>query len=293
MLLVVVICFLMVFALLKSIALTNAVRWAARHARGYERESRLRPPRNDLELAALFERHGGDFFPFGAKWYKIRRRYSLKVTDSKFVRARKGAARLISKIFISGAGFIIVSCASTIALNAAAPEEGAAASGIASGFTLWIVLYNMGLLAEAVAWYLAVGRYARSYFTAGVTGRRPEDGSALDELIVFVSLAVFMVLSLAISVSTLQLRFGGFQGMSKDHGIVAEMRRLADSLYYVVANVTTLGDSSIELTTASAKIGATTVLVAGLLLLTFTLALFSSVVLERQLPDDLGRKPRV
>ncbi|MFG3640785.1 hypothetical protein ACGF3C_11040 [Micromonospora sp. NPDC047762] len=291
--LAVVVCCLMSFALLKSVALMNAVRWAAKRARGYERESRLRPPRNDLELAALFERHGGDFFPFGAKWYKVRRLYSPGSNDSRLTKARKSAVRLIAKTFISGAGFILVSYVSTIALNALAPKVTVFASVVVSALTLWVVAYNMGLLAEAVAWYLAVGRYARSYFTAGITGRRPEDGSVLDELIVFVTLAVFMVLSLAVSVSTLQLRFGGFKGMSRDHGFVAELRRLADSTYYVVANVTTLGDSSVQLSSAPAKIGATTVLVAGLLLLTFTLALFSSVILERQLPDDLGRKPRV
>ncbi|MEG3632457.1 hypothetical protein [Micromonospora palythoicola] len=293
MLAVVAVCGLMSFALLKSVALANAVRWAARKARSYERASRQRPPRDELALADLFERHGGNFFPFGAKWYKIRRIYSPDPLDSRLTRLRKGVIKLGAKVFISGAGFILVSYATTITLNALLPNAGIAVSILASALTLWVVMYSMGLLAEAVAWYLVVGRYARSYFTAGVTGRRPEDGTVLDELIVFITLAVFMVLSLAVSISTLQLRFGGFTGMSRDHGFLAELRRLADSVYYVVANVTTVGDSSVELSAASAKIGATTVLVAGLMLLTFTLALFSSVILDRQLSDDLGRHPKV
>jgi hypothetical protein len=63
--------------------------------------------------------------------------------------------------------------------------------------------------------------------------------------------------SLATGIANVQKNFGGYSDLPEGGGWITHLKRLVESTYYVLANMTTVGDSAIapESTLARAQVG--------------------------------------
>jgi hypothetical protein len=282
-------CLLLWWAILKSWALLNSVRWASGRGADFTialQRRRLSDLRSQLELLAQY---GADFLPFGAKSYRIR---------NVFLARENGAYGTVwrilgtaSNMFVNSAGFMGTCVLFIIVTNITLPQGAPALGVLIVIVATWLVLYTIGLAVEAIAWYMAVGSYAGPFFLLGSTRRmvRNMERAKARELWVFFALAFFALANLSLLVSTVQLRYGGFGGLSAEAGVAGEFERLVDSTYFVLSNLITIGSSEIVPVSSLARFAVGLVHVSTLFLVTFTLTLLLASIGQPE--GGHGRSP--
>lgn len=257
----------------KSVALFNAVRWVSEHGLAYESAARAEKPRTESQRIDLLRRSkGASFWPFGAKSYKLRIWLGMDVPTSGFARL----VHHFADLFISAGKFMFI--VDAFLLTSSLVTRGAPAGIALVVLSLLTSLYGIGLIVEAIAWYVHVGTYARSYFMLGLGNFSPKRRSALDEISVFAVILGFCGVNLSTLAVLVQRQFGSFAGMPKGHHLGALVPQFVDAVYFVLGNVTTTGVASPTPLGAWASVVGVLCLATSLLTLTFAVSVLSEVV---------------
>lgn len=274
------------WALVKSVTMLQSIKWAARYGGRYTEQFKEDPPRTELQRYALLEEHSASFFPFGAKSYKLRVIFFENFEDCWWKRKARWLAKMMLANFWQSGRFMLLGGTLLECINAFMFDHSSQLGYWVCAVALWMVLYNIMLVVEALAWFVMVRSYAFAYFMLGSLKTR--DGwreSSVSELFVLGTLLCFSVFNLTVAVSSIQLWKGGFDSIPKGHGFAAEVSRFIQSLYYVLANMTTVGDGSINPTSLLARLSVMLGYGSQLLIITFSVALLISAV-SRDEPAD-------
>jgi hypothetical protein len=273
---IVVLLLLLAWAIVKWINLANSMRWAIAHGALYEASYHRAPPRTNEELYTLFELHLGNFFPLGTKSYKIRRLIERPHRIGLLGRVAHSAKAVLAILFLDTWAYIGL-CGLVIALlDGFYSPSSTLFSALESALAVWLTLYSLLLIVEAVIWYMTAGSYARVYALLSVKTRGvgSEQRTPLDELLVFGPLVICSVLSLSSAVAQTQARYGVFSTLPRGSGFAQEAQRLLQAMYYVLANLSTVGSQSIEPRGTLARFEITVAFASGMLLLTLVVSLF-------------------
>jgi hypothetical protein len=227
----------------------------------------------------LIEESGGDFKPFGAKSYKLRQWFFVDYADGTWKRRLRAGGRVVFSFLWSAPLYMALCGAVVEATNAVVPDHRYHLGFAVSIVALGMVVYNIFLIVESVVWYVVVRSYARAYFFIGSLPTRPDGGaSSTQELLVPTTLLFFAVANSAIAVSTVQLWYGGFGGLPSSTGVLSEIKRLVQSLYFVMSDMTTIGDQNISPVDTWPRITTMLTSTSQLLLITVSVALLMSSV---------------
>lgn len=267
------------WAVIKLINLMASVRWAIKCAPRYVREYRQDPPDSKARLYRLLEENGGRFYPLGAKslWFRehlfetggtVRRKH-LKVIANAFARMA-----LDTWLYLGLVGL------SLAILDAFWDSPSALERGCLAALAIWLLVYALLLLVEAIVWFLLVRSYAGVFAFMNVAKPESADSAqsnGAQEFLVFCALLVASVLAGAAAVANIERRYAAYAHMQPKGGIAAETSRLFDAGYYVIANAATIGDSLITPTVALARTVTALVILSSLLLLTCGVSLFLAI----------------
>lgn len=270
---------------LKLIAILNAGRWTVQYGAGYGTRFRAEKPGDDQARLDLLKDSGRWFFPFGIKDYRLRQYYQPHAADSpRRARMRRAVAATARNLFsarrlVIASLVILVLCNMSRSVNPVAP-----ALLVFVAFTQLSV--STALVAEAIMWYVVVRSYARPFFMLGFSRTWVLSASeAAEEIRVFARLTAYVLISSVVACSTVQVWFGGFEGVGVASGVAAELNRLAEFAYYALCTMTTTGDSGVKPTTGMASLVGVFLLVQTLFIVLFALSLISSVLLPPQPPE--------
>lgn len=264
---------------LKLLTLLQSIRWAAAHGRQFTEQAREWPPVTAPQQYALIEESGGGFRPFGAKSYKLRQRFFVDYDDVTWKRRLRAGGKFVCS-FLWSAPLYMGLCGLLVeVINASVPDHRYHLGFAVSIVALGMVVYNIFLIVESVVWYVMVRSYARAYFFIGSLPTRPGTGtSSTQELLVPTTLLFFAVMNSTIAVSTVQLWYGGFGDLPSSTGVLSEMKRLVQSLYFVMSDMTTIGDQNISPVNTWPRITTMLTSTSQLLLVTVSVALLLSSI---------------
>lgn len=172
-------------------------------------------------------------------------------------------------------------CVAVIEVANAADVSGPRIDLLVYTLSVWLIIYTIGLSIEATTWYMTVGRYSGPYFRLGIRHTpAPHPRGKGGELGVFAILVSFAVLALAVLVSTVQMRSQGFENLPAGRGPSDEFSRFVESVYYVLSNLTTVGDEKIAPLQTLSRFAVGLVFTSGLVLVTFSLSLLFAAILQ-------------
>ncbi|MFG3589433.1 ion channel [Streptomyces sp. NPDC047990] len=267
------------WAVVKSITMIRSIYWAAQHGGKYTEDFKSDPPETELQRYALLEENSAGFFPFGAKSYKIRVLFLENFEDGAWRRRTRRLGKILLANFWQSGRFMLLVGITVEGVNTFGFDGSPRIAYLVVIMALWSVLYNIMLVVEALAWFVMVRSYAFAYF---MLGSIKSDGgwreSSVSELLVLGTLLAFSIFNLTVAVSSIKLWMGGFKSISRGSGFSGEVRRFVQSLYYVLANMTTVGDGDISPTTSMARFSIMLGYASQLLIITFSVALLLSAV---------------
>lgn len=259
---------LVLFALLKLANLAMSLRWAIRYGADYASERRLKKPESKKQLISLIRKHHGDFFPFGAK--SIR----LYVFDAK-----PGIDRLIGWTYRGTLFYLAWALLATIVtLILGNPRHGLPQAAIA--LSLLVDAYAIGLLAEAIVWYLVTDDYAAVWGgikSSNFTHLLEKSESRLRDVVTLGGLAAVAGTSIASSVALADYYFGSF---GESHAALDGWGRLGllvAAANYVASTVTTIGAAGMPPTGVLGQ----TISLLTLLLTILIITLLASILAAR------------
>lgn len=254
--------------LLKIWNLGASMRWALAHGADYAAQAERRPPQDSQGRRRLLTDNQADFLPFGAKSIRL---YGLRDSHPRLDTAFDVCYRN-SPLFMLWVGLAV------IVGDILASDSQACAVGCVV-LSLVLVTYALGLLLEGVFWYVLAHNYTAvwgqiksSKSMESLVGR----GQALNDAIALGALTVAGAFSLCVAISSTQQHFGGFGDLPRDEGVVQEVFRLSDAAYYVLANLTTIGDSSLAPTTQLARLVSTFMMLCVLLVISLLISVVTS-----------------
>jgi hypothetical protein len=148
---------------------------------------------------------------------------------------------------------------------------------------VWLALYALGLIVEAVLWYVTAKDYTvvwgeLKFHPPAITAQRSR---SLNDIVAFGAMLATSVASLTVALSTIQRHFGGLGAMPEESGWTNEAERLIAAAHYVLANLITVGDDTVQPETTPARIVATLTLLTVIFIITLVLSVISSRVGDR------------
>jgi hypothetical protein len=195
------------------IAILNAARWTVQYGAEYGTRFRAEKPVDDQARLALLADSGHWFFPFGIKDYRLRQLYQPHAADPpRRARIRRAVAVTARTLFsarrlVLGSMVILVLCNVSRSVSPPAP-----AVLVLMAFAQLAV--STALVAEAIMWYVVVRSYARPFFMLGFSRAWTLSASeAAEEIWVFARLTGYVLISSVVACSTVQVWFGGFEGV--------------------------------------------------------------------------------
>ncbi|RJL35596.1 hypothetical protein [Bailinhaonella thermotolerans] len=216
---------------LKAVAIFNATRWlhlhgpAYRQAFGWESTGRA-------ERERLVEEHGGAFFPFGLKDYRLRRylRRSRRFSPLRIL-------LLLWHALFFRLGWLMPLCAAALIATAVAPARlllFPPPLTDAAGLTLSVLLLLVTLLivVESVYGYALLGSYGFAFHL--LNPRRLGPGRRLlRELQVFIGVVMTALLAGLGAFCFTSVRFDGFERLPGEVVTPLDvLNRILDSAYY-------------------------------------------------------------
>lgn len=266
------------WCLVKTWNLLKSIQWAAARGKEFDKRLRKKKPSDLDQKISIIETTGGNFLPFGVKSYRIRRILLTPWGSSYPTELLRRLVSLAANVPLNS-GIYMIFCAGLIELANAANIRGSREDQAVLVLSIWLILYAVGLVIEAIVWYSSIKRYAGPYFFLNSKKRSQVSSSDKGrEISVFVVLTSLIVLSLSIAVSTVQLRYGGFGHLPDKSGFLDEIRRFVQSTYFVLANMSTVGDDNMVPTRTISRLVVGLIFASTLFLVTFVFSLFSSIV---------------
>jgi hypothetical protein len=240
---------LAVGALLKSWNLGASIGWALSHGGKYAERVETELPATRDERLDIIRQEGGAFRPLGAKSCRL---YSLGAGHPALDKAPEVSFR--NTLFFAG-------WVAALVIGSDMFVETPNCFEVATAFiSFWLVIYSLGLLAESIMWYALAKDYALVWgsikFSAPALGPNRR-GKIFGDVMGLFALLVFAIVSLATGIANVQKNFGGYSNLPEGSGWMTHLKRLIESAYYVLANMTTVGDSAIApaSTLARAQVG--------------------------------------
>jgi hypothetical protein len=274
---------------LKMVAVLNAIRWLHRHGPAYHRLLVANPPAGVADRERLIERHGGSFFPFGVKDYRLRR-FLATTRNGPSGPSWRWAVRPVARVFQSVLfqfGWLAPMCAVALVAAASAPEHLLLLprwSSDAAGLLLGLLLMATTILivVEAVYGYALLGSYGVGFHLLDPaqfeTGRR-----MLRELQVFTGTVMTALLGGVGVVHFTSVRFGGYGQLTGEVTAPADIvGRAADSAYYTF--IAFLGSGEAGPRGVAAKLVVGLLGMEGFALLVLALGVLASVTTPPRLP---------
>jgi hypothetical protein len=260
---------LLVGAFMKSWNLAASLLWALRHGAGYARDAEDIGPCTLPERHALLQLNGGDYLPPGAKSLRI---YGLASSRPKL-------DQVVNIAFRNTPMFMAWCIIAILAVNLQwqTPRALVFECSLLAG---WLALYALGLIVEAVLWYVTAKDYTVVWgevkFHAPAT--RVQRSRALNDIIAFGTMLATSVASMAVALSTVQRHFGGLGEMSEGNDWGDEAERLVAATHYLLANLITVGDDAVKPENTPARMVATLTLLTTICIVTLVLSVISSRV---------------
>jgi hypothetical protein len=264
--------------LIKLVAIANALRWAAVHARPYTVAFKANPPRTSADSIALLRAHGSTFFPFGIKDFALRAFNEQRASDSPRMRRIRTTSRVVSSSLFSARRLVWLSIATCLLANLTSSRD----HDVVHWLAVATSILSTALVTEALVWYITAQAYAQPFHMLGFgKGSEPGRSARVDEAYVFARLAAFAALTSVIACSTVQRQVGGFEGVTTRGGLVGEMMRLGRFFYLVLTNLTTTGGANINPLSGRASFLVGLVQLQTLLIFVFALTVVGSLVSSR------------
>jgi len=274
-------------ALLKAIAVINAVRWL--HARGPVFRAALaeRRPTTVAEQTRLYDEVGAAFFPFGLKDYRLRR----------FLSGRRGArrvavwpARALSVLLFRVAVLVPVSTAYLILLASVDLPllHRGANDALALALACTLLAITIGLAIEAVYAYAVLGSYGIGFHELRPERRGPERALVREFQVFAGTLMVAYVAGIG-ATYLVAVRFGGYQRIPVRSGPGAVAQQVIDSAYYALLAFSGAGDP--EPIGPAGKVVTGAIAVQGMALLLLVLASMLAIADRGSADRAVGTRP--
>jgi hypothetical protein len=270
---------------LKTLATVNATRWAMRDGAAYAREESRRAkrstrPRSAKAIAALVRKHNGDFFPFGAKDYRLRSAIGQQVGDSRTVMIGRTALRVLRPLLFNARGLAIGAIALAILANA----TGSGTPVVLNAMALVLMAMTIALAIESLVWYINVGAYSQPYHRQLVAARSAQPGASLsDEFAMYLQIVGFNVGAAVVACSLAQTTLASFGAtISASPGAANEAERLATFAHFVLSDYVTTGDSGVSPQDPYGHFLASVITIQGLVLVVFVFSVLLSIMSARR-----------
>ena len=222
---------------LKALAILNAVQWLHRHGPAYYRHVTAERPQSVADRDRAVELHGGSFFPFGVKEYRLRRFLRESRNGPLWKRATRPGVRLFQLVLFQF-GFLAPICGFALIATTIPPRRVQVLpsalndfAGLLLGILLMIAMVL--IIVEAVYGYAVLGSYSAFHL---LDPRRAEPGRRLvAELQIFIGSLMTALLSAVGVVYFTSVRFGDYEKMAGSVATSGQIAgRLADSAYYTL-----------------------------------------------------------
>jgi len=223
--------------LLKLANLAASIWWALRYGSKYARDHKKRRPKTLCDRIELIRKHHGDFFPFGAKSLKLYAFDGRPRLDKTVGRMYRGTL-----FFLAWAALALVVVLGLGATDHWIPQ-------LTVTLAILVDLYTMGLLAEAISWYLMTDDYAVVWGgvkSSGFTALLEEHEPRFRDVVTLGGLATLSGVAVTVSVAVAQYFFGSFGGLGPGSTTFDRLGLVVSSANYVASNVTTIG--SVDMT---------------------------------------------
>ncbi len=222
---------------LKAVAILNAVQWLHRHGPAYHRHITAERPENVADRDRAVELHGGSFFPFGVKEYRLRRYLRDSGNRSLWKRATRPGARLFQMVLFQFGllapicGFALIAMTISPRRFQVLPSTLNDFAGLLLGLLLMIAMVL--IIVEAVYGYATLGSYSAFHL---LDPKRDEPGRRLvSELQLFIGALMTALLSAVGVVYFTSVRFGDYEQMAESITTPSQIAgRVADSAYYTL-----------------------------------------------------------
>ena len=235
--------------------LVLSVMWAMNHGGDYAKKVEAGSPTTSEQRLELIRSESGGFPPLGAKSCRLYAFAKFSILDKIIDLSFRNT--ILFTVWVAVALFIACSAESMTP----------ATKALANILSAWLVIYSLGLLAEGIMWYLIAKDYARVWgsikFRISVL-HLDDRGKVFADVTGLATLLVFSVLSIATAIAcTASIYSAAYSGLSPGSGAWHQAGRVVEATYYVLANMTTVGDNSISPanTLARAQVGLVMVMV--------------------------------
>jgi hypothetical protein len=284
---VVVTAVLLAAALLKAIAVGNAVRWL--HARGPVFRAALaeRRPTTIVEQTRLYDEVGAAFFPFGLKDYRLRR---LLGGARGARRVAVWPARVLSVLLFRVAVLVPVSSGYLVLLASVdvPPLHGGANDVLALVLACVLLAITIGLAIEAVYAYAVLGSYGIGFHELRPERRGPER-ALVREFQVFAGTLMVAYAAGIGATYLVAVRFGGYRRIPVRSGPGAIVEQVIDSAYYALLAFSGAGDP--EPLGPAGKVVTGAIAVQGMALLLLVLASMLAIADRGGADRAVGTRP--
>ena len=225
---------------LRLLNLINSVRWALRDGSAFVQRVESDRPKNSRDRLALIP-ESGYFAPFGAKSCRL---YGLK---SKWPTTWPVIDGFVDVIFRNTVLFMVF-VAGTVSLGASeSTNESLAMAAMSTIMCFWLIVYSLCLVAEGIMWYAIAHDYALVWGSIKFAALHLEErGRAFADAVGLIALLIFSILGISTAIASTAGHYPQqYTAFSQEHGLLGQLSRQIDATYYVLANMTTVGDSAI------------------------------------------------
>lgn len=260
-------------AIIKTLVWWKSLAWALEHGSSYSRAvQRLSSKALSRQLRLeLIQSHHGNFRPCGAKSVRLQlseQRWFSRPRDLTFVK---------TPIFILEGATLAIAISLTHNLSAVAAP-------VAVVIALWLCLYALMLIVEAIVWYVIAKDYTRVWgdikFASNASDMARKtlgDFKALGAVTLTAVLAFAVLISVVVEVES-QSGFVGLRPMGVWSVCIPPV---VSALYYVLVTMTTVGDNRIAPLSTLARGASALLQVMVLLTVGFVLSAIAARVQDR------------
>lgn len=259
-------------AVLKSWAWLVSVRWALKHGPDYSTEIQSAAP--SITSAVRMHKIAQSKYDFGGTWPGAK---SVKIWDE----SPSGWRRAFDLAYLKTPCFLVGVAAFCWASGAiATPPE--YVTIVAISLATWLSLYALALIVEAIIWYVIARDYGLVWGDIKFATSSPSPATrALADIKGLLAVNVTAIAATSVLVLATAELEDGYDGISASNGWSFTVDSVVSSVYFVLANSTTVGDDSISPVGTAGRASAAITHLTVLLIISVVLTAVSSRVQER------------
>lgn len=259
-------------AVLKTLIWWKSLAWALQNGHSYAQavqQPQLQQTLTRDDRLDLIEQHNGAFRPCGAKSVRLR-----GIRTSR-------AGRLLDLTFVKTPVFIFEGA--VLSLVASLMHSSTPAKVVASVLAIWICVYSLMLIIEAIVWYIIAKEYALVWgdlkFATKYSGQASR---TLGDFKGLGAVTLTAVLACSVLISVTAQSASAYVNLAPSSADTLGIPTLISSTYYVLATLTTVGDNAIAPHSVLARAAAGLLHLMVLLTVGFAISAISARVQDRQ-----------